>query len=478
MKVESGMKIDASLLAHCPWNPRGEITPESVADLTASIKEKGLLQDIGVMARARARTPIWVIYGNRRFVAAQAAGLKKIPCKIYSDLSEQDAREITRIENEVRLGIDPIEDAKLLHSFIKAGRTYEDVALMFGTSPATVCRREKLIDLDASIVEIVKEHPDKLATNALERIAAYPSEIQKKTAAAISNKALYTGGVVAWGDLQSLFYRETNDLDNAKFVKDVDADKLPCATCYERTGAQTNLFGDLEGDEKLGCCLNANCFKRQVEKFRDEQIRRLIPDGCTERVKVVYLPYGEKYVEKWSKTKAPCAYYVAYQDGEVQVKFGPSKAAEEAAEKAQREADEIADANKREFQRQRSEIFGKIRAVVDSEEETDVTFEKMLTDFFAYGKRNGIGYAESFLYLCARLELTFDESEVGQMLKVENVSQNPVAEFIDVFGGQVSETIQAWYGDRFCKKIVNVFDCSSFLTDEEIAFVKDDKEED
>lgn len=143
MKVQS-VKLKTSVLFHAPWNPRGEITPESVADLTASIKAQGLLQDIGVWRDET--NALFVIYGNRRFVACREAGMTEIPAKLY-DCPLAVAQELTRIENEVRLGVDPLEDAKLLNSMRSLGFTQEELAAHFAVPLATVCRRLKLTDL-------------------------------------------------------------------------------------------------------------------------------------------------------------------------------------------------------------------------------------------------------------------------------------------------------------------------------------------
>ena len=73
--------ISVGELTTCPWNPRGEITPESVKDLTASIQARGLLQNIGVWKRPDA-PGYYVIFGNRRFVACVNAMLAEVRCRV------------------------------------------------------------------------------------------------------------------------------------------------------------------------------------------------------------------------------------------------------------------------------------------------------------------------------------------------------------------------------------------------------------
>ncbi len=476
MKVIRGTTVEAKLAEHCPWNPRGEITPESVADITASIKEKGLLQDIGIMEKPGESGHYWVIYGNRRFVAAKEAGLKKIPCNVYIDITEQDAREITRIENEVRLGIDPIEDAKLLHSFIEAGRTYEDVALIFGVSPATVCRREKLIDLDQSILKIVKENPGKLATNALEHIAAYPSEIQKKTSMRLQQRVSYTGGIVGWNDFKHVFDTETSNLDHAKWVVEFGADKVPCTACMERTGAQANLFGDLEDDEKLGCCLNKTCFKKMVADFTASELRKKIPDACTERVEVNYLTYEVGFVDKYSKKNAPCAYYVVYTDGSVDVKFGPSKAARDAELARQKEEADAARAARTEREEKKRKINLKVIEVMMVDENAQYNRDDLIASFFKPVKGEKATPCEKFLALCSQLEMDFQEAT--EHVDIAAVKKDPARAFLNIFGEHLSERADDWHCDEFILNVIKTLDCTGFLTQDEINFITRDEEED
>lgn len=73
-------------LSLAPWNPRGEITEESVADLIPTIKSKGLIQRIAVVwdwASDGDDLHYIVVAGNRRLVACRAAGLKEVPCELF-----------------------------------------------------------------------------------------------------------------------------------------------------------------------------------------------------------------------------------------------------------------------------------------------------------------------------------------------------------------------------------------------------------
>ena len=346
MKVEN-LFVSSESIDHCPWNPRGEITPESVADLTASIKERGLLQEIGVMKRPGGGERYWAIYGNRRLVACREFGLEFIPCKVY-EVNEAEAREITRIENEVRLGISPIKDAELVKSMLDLGMTESDIAAHFGVSVPTICRRAKLITLS----DDYKALADKITTAALENIAAYTDEIQKACLKSVKNQINYAQGQVGWKSISSKFEQETANLDGAHFINyalDHDSN-VPekCLNCQKRTGCMADLFGELDEDGSLGRCLDTKCFKETSEAFIVHLAAEKIDRRATESIRVNHswdMPNG--VVNKWSK-KNPCAYWLYEnwnwkdsKDDGIVVKYGPSKAMIDAIKREQKEAERI-----------------------------------------------------------------------------------------------------------------------------------------
>lgn len=470
MKVESNVKIKADKLVHCPWNPRGEITAESVADLAASIREKGLLQDIGVMC-IPGSDGYWVIYGNRRFVAAVTSGMGEIPCKVYSELSETDAREITRIENEVRLGIDPLKDAELLHSFVQAGRSYEDVGLMFGVSAATVCRREKLIDLDESIRKMMADGAVTIATNALEHIASYPADIQKKASSAIKNRGCYSE--IRWNDIRHTFDSITNDLDEAQFIK--AGYSVKCTACMNRTGCQTDLFGALTGDGKLGRCLDGRCFGSTKKEWIADELNRKIPAECTERVEMRYSwqMEGSAYGPKMTKSK-PCAYYCVCWDGTVEVKFGPSKSALEAEEAERKRIEEDRRQQEDVRNKQRRLVHSKLDSLLSDESEDghaasgSVGLRDVLEDYFSKAKTD-FDRLGMFVHAAFKLGLSCSYSDYTAY---SDIASDPVGEFVKMFGeGLHYEAVEVWNWYDRAGDVIKVLGLKSRFTKEEIALL-------
>jgi ParB/RepB/Spo0J family partition protein len=371
MKVQS-VKLKTSVLFHAPWNPRGEITPESVADLTASIKERGLLQDIGVWRDET--NAYFVIYGNRRFVACREAGMTEIPAKLY-DCPHAVAQELTRIENEVRLGVDPLEDAKLLNSMRTLGFTQEELAAHFAVPLATVCRRLKLTDLVSELLELVKSQKCSITTDALERLSAYPADIQRAIAKHIEKNSYLDRWT--WGNLKHRVAEHTRDLDQRHFPQ--------CVACLKRTGAALDLFDELPGGESLGCCLDKKCYKALANADILERLNKIVPASVKERVKLQSeWDFNYKKISAAKPSKAnPCAYYVVdrYSD-KIKVKYGPSEKERKAKLEAEKDRREIERAK---VEREREEKIKRLDSINEkfqawAKDNIDAAFKACLKD--------------------------------------------------------------------------------------------------
>jgi ParB/RepB/Spo0J family partition protein len=357
--------LDGDLLVTAPWNPRTEA--ELAADhpemqkLLASIRARGVLQPIVIWEDAPGDAA-FVIAGCRRFTAAKLAGLEAIPAVKFEGLSEAEAREITRIENEVRFGVSPLKDAELIADMTgKFGYSVDEVAAHFGISSATVRRRARLMDLVPEIREIA-EQTGSITTDALEKIALYPVETQLKCADSIGKTAKSCANhneKVKWGAIKWDFERTTTSLDDAKF------DTSGCVGCLKRSGAQGDLWGDVP-EGSLGVCLDCECFKEKKRAALLEKARQIALESAkgeafelidgdenemqewqTERE-----PYAKLFGEKRTKSRPAAWFWVHDYTGEVSVVWGPDNeawakivAAEDARierEKAEREKNQEA----------------------------------------------------------------------------------------------------------------------------------------
>lgn len=130
-------------LEHHPENPRKNIG--DITELTESIKLDGILQNLTVVPKPDETDRYLIVIGNRRFEAAQGAGLKFLPC-VISDMDHTKQLETMLIENINRSDLTPIEQAKGFEQLTLAGFTPEDIASKTGFSESTVRRRLKLTE--------------------------------------------------------------------------------------------------------------------------------------------------------------------------------------------------------------------------------------------------------------------------------------------------------------------------------------------
>jgi ParB family chromosome partitioning protein len=135
-----------------PDQPRTEIG--DLSDLTASIKEKGVLEPLLVKPTLSGR---WmIIAGERRWRSAQSAGLEEVPC-IEMDVDDAEVAEIALIENMQRKDLTPWEEADGLRALCERfGYTHEEVARKVGKSRSTVTEALSIAAIPDSIREICR----------------------------------------------------------------------------------------------------------------------------------------------------------------------------------------------------------------------------------------------------------------------------------------------------------------------------------
>ncbi|MEQ9619222.1 MAG: ParB/RepB/Spo0J family partition protein [Deltaproteobacteria bacterium] len=124
--------------------PRKEFDDESIAELSASIKEKGILQPLVVRQTVNGYE---IIAGERRWRAAQRAGMARVPV-IIKDVSDREALELALIENLQREDLNPIEEANAYQHLIEEfGLTHEEVSSQIGKDRSTITNQLRLLKL-------------------------------------------------------------------------------------------------------------------------------------------------------------------------------------------------------------------------------------------------------------------------------------------------------------------------------------------
>ena len=261
------MKIALKDIIPAPWNPRADITPESVAEIAESIKAQGLINPVTLW---RDGGGAWVcIAGNRRLAALRVAFGEdaEIDDGEYATFegSEGEAKAITFSENHHREQITPLGEAAQIKGFIDSGLSIESAAAALGISASKARRRARLV----SLADAWKSRTD-LDVTVLERIAAYPVDVQDRVA-----KHIWSGAKT-WREMATSFDLESRDLDTAKFCTG------DCAACLKRTGVEADLFGVADG--KLGRCLDKACFDARRYKWLEGEIAKAT-DGAKDVVR-------------------------------------------------------------------------------------------------------------------------------------------------------------------------------------------------
>lgn len=140
-----------------PNQPRKTFSDAELAELAASIKEKGVLQPILLRAVTGQSYLYEIVAGERRFRASKLAGKQDIPALIKT-ISDENAMEIALIENVQRENLNPIEEAgaykNLMH---QCGYSLGDIVRLIGKSESYIRNAMRLMELPESVKNMVKE---------------------------------------------------------------------------------------------------------------------------------------------------------------------------------------------------------------------------------------------------------------------------------------------------------------------------------
>lgn len=137
-----------------PLQPREDFDPQSLEELTNSIKEKGIIQPILVRRRG---DHYELIAGERRFRAANILNLKEIPA-IVKEVEDMDSLELSLIENIQRQNLNAIEEARAYQYLIdKFNLTQDRVSDVLGKSRVTVTNTLRLLKLPQEIQEEIRK---------------------------------------------------------------------------------------------------------------------------------------------------------------------------------------------------------------------------------------------------------------------------------------------------------------------------------
>lgn len=146
---ETGSSAPVEAITANPFQPREVFDEAAIDELAASIREKGLLQPLLVR---RSGSGYQLIAGERRFRAAQRAGLTRVPITLR-DADDREALELALIENLQRENLNPIEEARAFKRLAdEFSLTQEEIAQRVSKSRSAVTNSLRLLQLPREVI--------------------------------------------------------------------------------------------------------------------------------------------------------------------------------------------------------------------------------------------------------------------------------------------------------------------------------------
>lgn len=181
-------QIDVAQLKRGAYQPRRFIHEADLQELAASIEKHGVMQPIVIRPVDDAEHPFEIIAGERRWRAAQIAGLKQVPA-IVRDLTDQVAIALALIENIQRQDLNPIDQAMALQRFHEEfGLSHQEIADTVGKARTTISNLLRLLSLNDEIKQLMQE--GQLDMGHARAILTLKADAQMKIAQIVIEKSL------------------------------------------------------------------------------------------------------------------------------------------------------------------------------------------------------------------------------------------------------------------------------------------------
>ncbi len=183
---ESLRNLKISVLKPGKYQPRTRMDKDSLAELAESIKAQGIMQP--VLVRPVSPGHYEIIAGERRWRAAQIAGLSEVPALIR-EVPDEAALAMSLIENIQREDLNPLEEAMGIQRLIKEfGMTHQAASEALGSSRSAVSNLLRLLNLPSPVQELLME--GKIDMGHGRALLSLPAAKQIETANLIVHKQL------------------------------------------------------------------------------------------------------------------------------------------------------------------------------------------------------------------------------------------------------------------------------------------------
>jgi ParB family transcriptional regulator, chromosome partitioning protein len=175
-RTRNQRRVPIEYLRPNPRNPRRNFPDSELAELAASIKERGIIQPVVVRALRGAKDSYEIIAGERRWRAAQRAGLHEIPIVPF-EASDSEALELAIIENVQRTDLNALEEAGGYQALASEyGHSHEDIAKIVGKSRSHVTNTLRLLKLPEPVKAYI--HAGQISAGAARMLIGAPDPEQ------------------------------------------------------------------------------------------------------------------------------------------------------------------------------------------------------------------------------------------------------------------------------------------------------------
>ena len=155
LEGETFKLINISSIEANSQQPRNNFAKEELENLSASIKSKGVLQPI--LVREKNKGLFEIIAGERRWRAAQIAGIHQIPV-VIRQMNDEEALQAALIENIQREDLNPIEEAKAYKTILTSdGVSHDNLSNVIGKSKSHISNTIRLLELDLTIQNYIQD---------------------------------------------------------------------------------------------------------------------------------------------------------------------------------------------------------------------------------------------------------------------------------------------------------------------------------
>jgi ParB/RepB/Spo0J family partition protein len=257
MKKHSYVHLKLEQVVPSEVNPGG--TRKGIEELTASVKEKGIIQPI-IVRPVKGNGHYEIVAGHRRFLAAQGAGLDTIPA-IVQDFGDEEALEVSIIENDQREDANPLDEAKGFKRLIESENEVETIAARVGRPVGYVLGRVRLLGL-------CKEAKQALSSG---KISLGHAQVLLRLRGKDEQLALLSdilsgedGHGITIAAAKAMVKESSLDLSQAPF------DISGCASCAFRSGNQAELFPELKDTDE---CSDRACFYKKTLAYYRAQTK-------------------------------------------------------------------------------------------------------------------------------------------------------------------------------------------------------------